>query len=90
MEVNGTEVRGTVSAPGDECLPNGNVSGTISGNRLDLTVSSGTETIEVNATIDDTTMTMTGTYHHLSSALGCLGDTGHFSMVLTGGANIQW
>ncbi len=90
LTIDGTTVSGTVSAPGDECLPAGNVSGTISGNRLNLTVYSSTERIDVDCTIDETTMTMTGTYYHSDSALGCQGDEGYISMSLTGGANIHW
>jgi tetratricopeptide (TPR) repeat protein len=90
LNQSGSAVSGTVSAPNEFCMTNGNVSGTRSGNNFDLTVQSGTETIEVSGTIDEIAMTMSGTYYYSASQQGCLGDTGRFSMSLTGGADITW
>jgi tetratricopeptide (TPR) repeat protein len=90
LNQSGSAVSGTVSAPNEFCMTNGNVSGTRSGNNFDLTVQSGTETIEVSGTIDEIAMTMSGTYYYSASQQGCLGDTGRFSMSLTGGAGITW
>jgi tetratricopeptide (TPR) repeat protein len=87
----GSSVSGTVSIPGDPCLPEGNVTGTFSGSSAALTITSGTESITANGTLDQIAMTLNGTWNYANSAsTDCAGSTGTFSCTLTGGADIDW
>jgi tetratricopeptide (TPR) repeat protein len=84
-------VSGTVSVPGDTCMPQGNVSGTVSGTSVQLTIQSGAESVTFNATVDSSAKTLAGTWNYAASASAdCLGDTGSFSGTLTGGADVTW
>jgi len=86
----GTSVSGTVSVAGDECLTTGNVSGTVSGKDADLTITSGAETVALNAVADTSAMTLSGTWNFAPSASSCGGTTGNFSATITGGAVVHW
>jgi tetratricopeptide (TPR) repeat protein len=87
----GSSVTGTVSVPGDTCLPEGSVTGTVSGSSVNLTIQSGAETVTVNATADTKAMTLDGTWDYTASATqDCADSTGNFSCTLTGGADINW
>ncbi|MGD9368715.1 MAG: tetratricopeptide repeat protein [Desulfobacteraceae bacterium] len=87
-------VSGTVSVTGyDECLTEGNVSGTVSDNTVHLTIrSDGTETVEVNGTVDFSDLSINGTWDYTESgSVDCQDDTGTFSATLTtGSVRIHW
>jgi tetratricopeptide (TPR) repeat protein len=85
-----TSLTGSVTVPGDSCLPQGSrVSGTFSIPDVSLTIQSGSETVAINATADTTTMTMNGSWSYTQSS-ECAGDSGTFSCALTGDADIRW
>jgi tetratricopeptide (TPR) repeat protein len=87
----GDAVTGTVSVTGGDCLSRGDVTGNVSGNRANLSIQSGAETVAIDATADNSADTLTGTWSYSSSALGCADDTGNFSVDLTtGGADVRW
>jgi len=87
----GSTVSGTVSVPGDTCMPTGNVSGTVSGNKANLTIQSGAESVTLKATYKASAKTLSGTWDYSTSAsTDCRGDTGSFTGTLTGGADITW
>jgi tetratricopeptide (TPR) repeat protein len=89
----GTSVNGTVSIPGDTCLPEGTVTGTFSGNSASLTITSGAESITANGTLNTGTKTLSGTWNYANSAsTECAGGSGTFSCTLltTGDADIRW
>jgi tetratricopeptide (TPR) repeat protein len=87
----GSALSGTVSVAGDTCLPQGNVSGTVSGNSVNLTIQSSAESVTLSATYNATAKTLTGTWNYSASAsTDCMGDIGSFTGTLTGGADITW
>jgi hypothetical protein len=87
----GSSVSGTVSVPGDTCLPQGSVTGNVSGSSVNLTIQSGAETVTVRATADIKAMTLNGSWDYTASASQeCADSTGTFSCTLTGGADIRW
>ena len=87
----GSSVTGTVSVPGDTCLPEGSVTGTVSGSSVNLTIQSGAESVTVNATADTKAMTLDGRWNYTASvSQECADSTGTFSCTLTGGADIRW
>jgi TolB-like protein/Tfp pilus assembly protein PilF len=87
----GSAISGTVSVPGDTCLPAGNVTGNVSGSSVNLTIQSGAVTATLNANADTSAMTMNGTWTFSApESPDCDGDTGNFSCTLTGGADIHW
>jgi hypothetical protein len=58
----GDKLYGALSVTGSNCLRAGNVTGTVSGNRLSFGAVDGDTTIEYDATIVDNN-TLSGTYH---------------------------
>ncbi len=88
----GSSINGTVSVTGDDCLSAGNVTGNVSGNRANLSIRSGGETVTLNGTYDNSAKTLNGTWDYTASASpSCAGGTGSFSTTLTtGGADINW
>jgi tetratricopeptide (TPR) repeat protein len=88
---NGSALTGTVSVTGAPCLPGGNVSGSVSGNGVNLTIQSGTESVTLNATFDPSAKTLAGPWDYAApTPSDCAGDTGSFSGTLTGGADVTW
>lgn len=86
-------VDGTVSIVGDPCLTTGTVSGNVVGNKVNLIIQSGAETVALNdATINSSAKTLNGRLDYQASATtACMGRTGNFSVTLTtGGADIDW
>jgi hypothetical protein len=67
---------GTVSVTNSPCLANGDVTGSIAGDELTLTISAGAIDVSAEGTI--TGNSMSGTYVALSAG-ACTGDTGTFS-----------
>ena len=84
-------VSGTVTVAGDDCLTTGNITGSISGSTVNLSVQSGAEIVNLNATTDNVAKSMGGTWNFTASTLGCTGDSGSFSTTLTTGpVNVNW
>jgi hypothetical protein len=85
-----TSLSGTASVSDSECISTGNVTGTItpSTNRLNLTITAGADRVSFNAAFDTNTKAMDGSFNFEAGA--CAGDTGDFSMTLTGGADVSW
>jgi tetratricopeptide (TPR) repeat protein len=85
---------GTFEIPGgDECLPTGTISGTISDPQVDMTISSpsGLEVVQSSGALDASGTNIAGTWFFTSSAAGCEEDEGTFSVSLTtGSARIRW
>ncbi len=87
----GTSVSGTVSLTDEQCLSQGDVNGTVSGKSANLTVTSDAEVVALNAAIDSSAKTLTGTWNYTGSAReNCAGGTGTFSATMPGGADIHW
>jgi tetratricopeptide (TPR) repeat protein len=84
---------GTFEIPGgDECLPTGTISGTVSDPQVNMTITSGSEVVEASGTLNASGTSITGTWDYTASASpDCQGDTGTFSASLTtGSARIRW
>jgi hypothetical protein len=90
-QTNGS-VNGTISIPGDWCLSQGNVTGTVSGDTANLTVQNGSETIAVTVRYNNSPKTLNGTWNYTSSDSGCQGDSGRISseFLTTGGIEVRW
>ena len=86
----GTTVAGTVSVPGSQCLPQGDVSGSVSGTSVNLTITTNTEAVSLSAAVDNSAKTLNGTWNFTTSGSACEGDAGSFAATLTGGADIHW
>jgi TolB-like protein/Tfp pilus assembly protein PilF len=87
----GSSISGTVTITGEGCLYQGTLNGSVSGNNVNLTITSGSESVAVNAVHDAASKTLDGTWNYTASASeGCAGDTGHFSATLTGAGDIAW
>lgn len=87
----GTSISGTVTLTGNDCLSQGNLNGSISGTNVNLTITSGSESIALNAVVDTAAKTLNGTWNFTASASeDCSGDSGNFSATLTGGGDIHW
>ena len=71
-------------------MPAGTVSGDLSGSTVNLTIRSGPETIDVNATFDATHKTINGQWNYSSGSVGCVGHSGVFETLLSGGAVVGW
>jgi tetratricopeptide (TPR) repeat protein len=81
IEQNSSALSGTIYVYGSDCISTGNLSGTVTtDNRLNLTITSGTSRISVDATFDSSTSTITGN-HQYETGL-CAGDSGDFRMTL--------
>jgi tetratricopeptide (TPR) repeat protein len=79
----GETLSGTVTVTGDNCLTTGNITGSVSGSTVMLSVQSGEEIVSVNGSTDIAATRMDGTWNFEASNLGCIGDSGHFSTTLT-------
>jgi tetratricopeptide (TPR) repeat protein len=87
----GTSISGTVTLYGNECLSQGTINGSISGDDVNLTITSGSEIVALNAVVDTAAKTLDGTWNHTASASeACAGDTGNFAATLTGSGDIAW
>jgi tetratricopeptide (TPR) repeat protein len=87
----GTSISGTVTLDGEDCFSQGTLNGSISGNNVNLTITSGSEIVALNAVYDAAADTLDGTWSYTASASeGCAGDTGNFSAALTGAGDIAW
>ena len=84
-----TSLSGTASVDGSECMSNGNISGSVgTDNRLNLSITSGTNRASFSAVYDVNTNGIEGNFNFESGA--CAGDTGNFSMTQPGGADVDW
>jgi tetratricopeptide (TPR) repeat protein len=88
----GDSLSGNAEIPGGECLSMGDISGTVSDPRVNMTIRSGAEIVEVTGTVDSSGTIISGTWDYTASDLpDCQGDTGTFSVSLTtGSARIRW
>ncbi len=86
----GSNITGTVSVTGDDCLTRGNVTGNVSGSTTNLSIQSGAETVTLNGAYNNAAKSLTGRWSYTASSLGCTGDTGDYVAALTGGADVSW
>jgi hypothetical protein len=88
----GSSVSGSASiADSGGCISQGNISGSLSGNTVDMTITSGGESVTIDAVVNAEARTLNGTWYYSTSALGCEGSEGDFSTDLTtGGADVTW
>ena len=81
IEQNSSALSGTMYVYGSDCISTGSLSGTVTtDNRLNLTITSGTSRISVDATFDSSTSTIAGNYQYETGQ--CAGNTGDFRLTL--------
>ena len=81
----------TASFNGNECLTVSAVTGIVSGNSADLAIQSGMEIIESDASIDSSARPLTERRTFTASTLPCCdGETGIFSTISIGNADLKW
>jgi tetratricopeptide (TPR) repeat protein len=81
MQTDNTIV-GTMSISGyHDCLTDGNVSGSVSEENVNLTIWSNGENITATATIGNPSNTMQGSWTHSASSVGCNGLAATFSLI---------
>ena len=81
IEQDSSALSGTMYVYGSDCISTGSLSGTVTtDNRLNLTITSGTSRISVDATFDSSTSTIAGNYQYETGQ--CAGGTGAFRLTL--------
>ena len=89
LQQRGASVGKTALLNGNECLTTSNFTGIVSGNSADLTIQSGMEIIELDASIDSSARTLTERHTCKASTLPCCdGEKGNLSTISTGSADI--
>jgi hypothetical protein len=81
-----TSVTGNVFITGSECISTGTISGTITDDTLESEIVSGSDVASFIANCTSTSMS--GTLEFTSGE--CVGDSGSFSISITGSATIDW
>lgn len=91
LQQRGASVGKTALFNGNECLTTSDVTGIVSGNSADLTIKSGMEIIELDASIDSSARTLTERRTCTASTLPCCdGETGNLSTISIGSADVRW